>query len=245
MANAAAVLEALTGELRARKVTYAAVAKHLGMSEVSVKRMFSGGEVSLSRVDRICALIGLEFTDLARELSAQQPPVSQLTHEQEREFVNNPRLMLVALLVLARWSYDDIVATYKLEPAECVKLLVHLDKLKFIELMPNNRIRLLVSRAFAWIPGGPIERFFKQHALADYFGSHFEHPDELMVLANGSLSASSVQALIARLRKVAADFAEMRNDDASLPRNSRKAITMLVTARPWEPEFLARYRRQR
>ena len=47
-----------------------------------------------------------------------------------------------------------------------------LDRLKFIELLPGNRIRLLVSRAFAWIPDGPIQRLFKSQLSQDFLKSN-------------------------------------------------------------------------
>jgi hypothetical protein len=242
MANTAALVETLKRELRARKITYAAVAKHLDLSEVSIKRMFSRKELSLSRLDGICTLAGIEFSDLARLITAHDTVISQLTPEQEREFVDNPKLMLAALCALNHWTFELIIKVYDISPAECVKLLTRLDKLKFIELMPNNRMRLLVSRAFAWIPDGPIQRFFKTQAQTDFFLSGFERDNELLV-ANGSLSRQSIAALLVRLRRAATEFAEMRSDDAALPIEDRYPITLMLAARPWEPAFFARFRR--
>jgi DNA-binding Xre family transcriptional regulator len=243
MAHTMALVETLKRELRARKITYAAVAKHLGMSEVSVKRMFSRREFTLSRLDRICELAHLEFSDLARLFTAQESVISQLNAEQETEFVENPRLMLVALCVLNHWSYDQIVAMYDITPAECVSLLARLDRLKFIELLPNNRYRLIVSQAFEWLPDGPIQRLFKTQLQSDFFKSRFDRENELLLLTNGTVSASSAHALLARIRKVASDFAEMRSADAKLPAAERVPMTVLLGGRPWEPEFLRRFRR--
>jgi transcriptional regulator with XRE-family HTH domain len=243
MARTAALVDNLKRELRARNITYAAVAKRLGMSEASVKRMFSQKEFTLSRLDAICELAGIEFSDLARTLAAQDAVISQLTYEQEREFVENHKLMAVALATLNHWTFEQIISFYDFDAAECTRLLARLDRLKFIELMPNNRVRLLVSRAFGWIPDGPIQRFFKEQAQGDFFGSSFDGENELMVLANGALSRPSIAALLARLRKTAAEFSEMRGDDAALPSTERSPITLLLAARPWLPEFLRKYRR--
>lgn len=244
MARTAALVESLKRELRARNITYAAVAKRLGMSEASVKRMFSQKEFTLSRLDAICEVAGMEFSDLARSLAASDAVISQLSYEQEKEFVDNQKLMLVALLSLNHYSFDEMIALFELGAAECTQLLARLDRLKFIELMPNNRIRLLVSRAFAWIPDGPIQRFFKAQGVGDFFRSSFDGERELMVLANGALSKASTGALLARLRKTAAEFSTMRSDDAVLPSSERAPITLLLAARPWLPDFLRKYRRK-
>lgn len=245
MARTAALVDSLKRELRARNITYAAVAKRLDISEASVKRMLSQKEFSLSRLDAICELAGIEASDLARGLGAHDAVISQLTYEQEKEFVADHKLMLVALCTLNHWSFEQIVSVYELDAAECTRLLARLDRLKFIELMPNNRIRLLVSRAFAWIPDGPIHRLFKEKVQGEFFGSRFDREDEVLVLANGALSRPSIAALLARLRKTAAEFSEMRSDDAALPASERSPITLLLAARPWLPEFLQKYRRKR
>lgn len=243
MARSAVLVETLKRELKARGLTYAAVARGLRMSEASVKRMFARRAFTLSRLDAICELAGLDFMELARLSAPREAVISRLSLEQEKELVDNPRLMLVALCTLNHWSYDDIVAKYALSPAECVRLLARLDRLKFIELLPGNRIRLLVSRAFSWNPDGPIQRLFKQQFLADFFRSRFDREAELMLLANGMLSRASVAALLATLRKAAAEFSQLRADDATLPLGERVPITLLVAARPWSPEVLRKYRR--
>src|SRR3954468_1068857 len=243
MARTAALIDALKRELKARSITYGVIARQLAVSEVSVKRMFAQKEFTLSRLDRICECAGLEFSDLARSLSTADAVISQLTYEQEKDLVADYRLMLVALCTLNHWSFEDIVAAYGLPHSEAVQLLARLDRLKFIQLLPNNRVRLLVSRAFSWIPDGPIQRFFKEQVQSDFFRSRFDGNNELLLLANGALSKSSLSVLLARLRKTAAEFSGMRSDDAPLPSGDRTPITLLLAVRPWEPEVLKKLRR--
>ncbi|HYD57195.1 MAG TPA: helix-turn-helix domain-containing protein [Burkholderiales bacterium] len=244
MGGSSELVEALKRELKGRGITYAAVASALKMSEASVKRMFARRDFTLSRLDAICALAGMELPELVRASAPREAVLSRLTYEQEKELVDNPKLMLVALCTLNHWRFEDIVRRYALSEAECVTLLARLDRLKFIELLPGNRIRLLVSRAFSWIPDGPIQRLFKEHFAADFFRSRFEKESELMVLANGALSRASLAALLARLRKAAAEFSALRSEDAALPASERTPVTLLLAARPWAAEFLQKYRRR-
>jgi len=244
MARTAVLVDTLKRELKARGITYASVAQGLAMSQASVKRMFARRDFSLSRLDRICEIAGMEFSELARLVAAPGQALTQLTAEQEKEFVENPKLMLVALLALNHWDFGRIVAKYDLSAAECVRLLARLDRLKFIELLPNNRIRLLVSRAFSWIPDGPIQRLFKEHFKDDFFRARFDGEGELMVLANGALSPASIAALMGRLKKTAAEFSALRADDATLPAEERRPITLILAARPWAAQFLEKYRRK-
>jgi len=244
MARTTVLVDTLKRELKARGLTYAAVARALRLSEASVKRMFAQREFTLSRLDAICDLAGLDFSELARLSAPREAVISQLSYEQEKELVDNPRLMLVALCTLNHWSYEEILDKYALSPAECVRLLARLDRLKFIELLPGNRIRLLVSRAFSWVPDGPIQRLFKEQFQADFFRSRFDREAEIMILANGMLSRASIATLLASLRKAAAEFSALRSDDAALPAAQRVPLTLLVAARPWSPEVLRKYRRR-
>jgi DNA-binding Xre family transcriptional regulator len=245
MAQSAALVEALKRELRARKRTYADVARHLRMSEASIKRIFSRGDLTLARVDKVCEMLGMEFSDLARAIDGPGAVISRLTEEQEKELVADPKLMLVALCALNQAPYERILREYEFTEAELVRLLARLDRLKFIELLPGNRYRLLASRAFSWIPDGPIHRLFKTDACQDYFRADFDGEDEMLVLVNGTLSKASVASVLARLKRAASDFAEMRIDDARLPFAERRPMTLLIAARPWEPAFVAAYRRRR
>ena len=110
-------------------------------------------------------------------------------------------------------TYEQIVEIYDVSQAECIQLLVKLDRIGFIRLLPNNRIRLLVSRDFAWLPDGPIQRFFKQHAHGDFNRSRFDHPDEYFLAVNGMLSGNSRATIVARLKRIAREFSELHSDD--------------------------------
>jgi predicted transcriptional regulator len=245
MTTSAGLVEVLKRELRSRGITYARVARELGLSEASVKRMFSRRDFSLKRLDRVCQLANSEFSDLARTLHQEESLISRLTHEQEKEIVSNPRLFLAAVCVLNHVGFEQIVATYDISRAECVQLLARLDRLGLIRLLPNNRIRLLISLDFSWLPDGPIQRFFNQQAHNEYFRSRFDGPDEHMVVVNGLLSRASRAALLTRLKRIAREFSELNNADARLPLAERSAMSLLVAMRHWELAAFAELRRSK
>ena len=53
MSQIVAVVDALKRALKARKLTYAQVARELKMSEASVKRMFSSQHFTLDRFEQV------------------------------------------------------------------------------------------------------------------------------------------------------------------------------------------------
>jgi hypothetical protein len=245
MATSAGLVDVLKRELRARGVTYAQVARKLGLSEASVKRMFSRKDFNLKRLDQVCQLAGGEFSDVARALYQEESLVSRLTPDQEREIVANRKLFLVAVCVLNHVGFEQIVAIYDISRAECIQLLARLDRLGFIQLQPNNRIKLLVSRNFSWLPDGPIQRFFNQQAHTEYFRSRFDRADEYMVVVNGMLSRNSSAAVVTRLKRAAREFSELHNEDSRLPLSERSAMSLLVAIRHWELAAFAELRRRK
>lgn len=243
MAQTALLVDVLKRELKARGITYAHVAKHLALSEASVKRLFSRKDLSLKRIDGMCELANLEFSALAGMVAREESLISELTLAQEQEIVGNIKLFLVAVCALDHIGFDEIVATYQIGKPECIKLLLRLDKLKFLKLLPNNRIRLLVSPTFSWRPDGPIQRYFKDRAAREYFNARFDGADELLFLINGVLSQASRAAMAARLRRVAREFSEVAHDDARLPIPQRKAMSLVVAMRHWDMEAFAKLAR--
>ena len=245
MSGTAAVVEALKRTLRARRITYARVAHALGLSEASMKRMFSRGHFTLERFERVCELAGTSLTELAREIDSAGSYISQLTLEQEREIARDRKLLLVAVCTLNRLTLDQIIGIYQLTRAECIRLLLRLDRIKLLELLPNNRIRLLITPTFSWLPDGPIQKYFTSRAQHEYFRSRFDGPEEVLLLVNGMLSRSSALAMLTRLKRVANEFSELHGHDAELPLGERRPSTLVVALRPWELEEFRELRRRK
>lgn len=245
MAHSSALVDALKRELKARGINYARVASALGMSEASIKRMFSEKNFTLARFDQICQLAELEVTDLVREANRGDELLSQLNYEQEAQIAADNGLLLVAICALNNWTLAQILATYELSKAECIKLLAQLDRLGIIRLLPNNKIKPLVTRAFSWLPDGPIQRYFHEQVQDDYFRSRFDRPGELLLLVNGMLSKASAASMISRLHRIAQEFRELHNEDVHLPFAERSALSLLVAVRRWELKAFKDMRRQR
>ena len=243
MAHTAALVEVLKRELKTRGVTYADLARQLRLSEASVKRMFSRRDFTLKRLDEICRHAQIEFAELARAVVRDETLITHLTPDQEKEIVSDRKLFLVAVCALNHVTFQQIVETYDISTAECVQLLTRLDKLKFIELQPGNRIKLLVSRTFAWLPDGPIQRFFNNQAHNEFFRSRFNRDDEFMLVVNGMLSRASSADVVNRLKRITREFSDLHNDDSRLPLGERSAMTLLVAVRHWQLQAFAELRR--
>ncbi len=83
--GAATLIDLLKRHLKAHGITYAKVAERLGLSEASVKRMFSRHDFTLQRLEDVCRVADLDFAALVRALYDEQASAAHLTVEQEQE----------------------------------------------------------------------------------------------------------------------------------------------------------------
>ncbi|HMV20227.1 MAG: helix-turn-helix transcriptional regulator [Betaproteobacteria bacterium] len=233
------LFDALKLHFKARGLTYADAARALGVSEATVKRIFSRRDCSLERFAALCDLVQVELGELARVQPRPRRLLNQLSEGQEEALVGDPRLLLVAVCALNQMGIDDMLAAYCLERAECTTLLLRLEALGVLELHPNDRIRLNVSRTFTWIPNGPIMRYVTARA-GDYFDYPFAAPGESMRIVTVRVSTAAAVALVARLEQIAREYSEQHAADAVLPLADRPALSVCLAVRHWEPpEFRA------
>ena len=243
MSTTADLISAIKHELKANHITYAELAQRLDMAESSVKRMFSKGDMPLSRIDAICQALALDFADLARKVADHQPLLKELTQAQEAAVVADRHLLLVAICVLSQWTLEQITTTYRLTEAQAVKALVQLDRIGIIQLRPLNRYRLMLAKTFRWRPHGPVMAYFREHALLDYFSGGFDADGEGLLLVHGSISRAAAPAFQERMQRVAQDFAQQHLADQKIKPEDRAGFTLLLAARRWEFEALAALRR--
>lgn len=244
MSQTVALVQALKRALKAKGLTYATVAVRMNLSENSIKRLFATCSFSIERLEKICAMADMEISDLVQLMQEDSRRIAMLTEEQEQEIAANIKLLLVATCVLDRWTAQEILATYKLTEHECTKLLAKLDRLKVIELLPKNRVRIIVAKNFKWRPSGPIQQFFQSTVQPNFFDSDFQQPGEKLLFSSGMLSRASNAIMMKKLERLAAEFNELHNADIGLPLNERFGTSMVVAMRTWEFGAFRKLRRQ-
>ena len=239
MAQTEALIEIVKRTLKANHLTYADVAKELEMSEANIKQMFAAKRFTLDRLEDVCKLMQLELSDLFQLYEESRQRITQLSLEQEKELVCNASLLLVAVSVRNRLSFEDIVSNYDIEPTECIRHLAKLDKLNIIDLLPNNRIKLRIDEHFRWLANGPIELFFEKQIQSQFMKSGFKGELEQRLFLFGLLGESSIQVLLNRMKSLDKEMAELHRQDVSLPLEKRHNIGMMLALRPWDLEVFA------
>lgn len=227
------LVAALKAELKAAGLTYADLAQELGMAESSIKRIFAKGDMPLSRIDEVLRVLKMDFADLARKIADAQPLRRELTHDQEAAVIADRKLLLMAICAFSQWTFEQIVATYTVTEAECVKYLVQLDKLGIIELRPLNRYRLKVAKGFRWRPHGPVMQYFREHVADDYFSGGFDGEGEMLMMVHGQIGKSLAATFAERMQRIGQDFAQQHLADQKLGPDQKRPYTLVVGMRSW------------
>ena len=152
-------------------------------------------------------------------------------------------LLLIAVCVVNGYGFQDIVRRYHISELDCVQKLAQLDRLKIIELLPGNRIKLRISANFNWLPNGPIQQFFHDKVQQDFFNSRFDKEYEKLLVLNGLLSRQSNRDFQKKLQRLVSEFDQLNHDDADLQMDERYGTTVVLAMREWQYSLFEQLRK--
>jgi hypothetical protein len=139
------------------------------------------------------------------------------------------------------YSFREIIEDYEISETECIRKLARLDKLKLIELLPNNRIKSLISPNFKWQKNGPIQKFFQRKIQSDFFQSNFDKETEKLSVLNGMLTIESIKKLQRRMQRLCDDFNNLIRDDSDKTLNDKVGVTLVMAERQWDFSIFDQY----
>lgn len=228
------LITALKRCLKAKGISYRQLAEQLQLSEASVKRIFAQQSFTLNRLEQICRLLDINLYELAKMSAlAKDSLPRQLSLAQEQALAADPTLLTYLYLLLNGWQATDINSRYQLDELKSIRLLAALDRLKLIELQPQNKIRLLVARDLQWRPNGPVRQRYEQQVKMMFIDSNFAAPGQLLRLETAELSSASVSILQRRITQLSEQFAELAELDLATAPEDKKGIGLLLALRPW------------
>ena len=105
--------------------------------------------------------------------------------------------------------------------------------MKFIELQPGDRVRLLLAPNFGWRENGPIERFFRSRVQTEFFSHHFQDDESLRIVKNGMITRKSMLQFIEKLQATGDLFDDTNWQERKLAAAERRGTTMVLAIRHW------------
>jgi DNA-binding Xre family transcriptional regulator len=235
------LVRGVKAKLRSQGLSYRELAKIIGVSEPTIKRDLSKGNFSLARLDKICATLGCEVTDLLQPDTDSK--LTELSEAQELALVSNPKLLLVTYLVVNEWKLSDITETFNITENELINIGLKMDRLRIADFRPPTQIRKLTARNFSWRKDGPVHKFFIERVVPDFFRASFDAPGDEFRFVGGTLSPASLLRLQSSIRGVAAEFERLVRQDVRLPLDERDSCTVILAMSSWEFSEFSKLRR--
>jgi DNA-binding Xre family transcriptional regulator len=229
----AVLVDALKKLLKARGTTYRQLAAQVGLSEASIKRLFAERTFTLQRLEQVCAVLEVDFFELAKLARGASAAIDEMTLEQEKTLARDSRLLGVFYLLFNDWQPREIHERYSLTKAEVLKHVLVLEKLGLVELLPQDKARLKVPRTLRLRRDGPIRAAHGKSVVADFIEGDFKEPAALFRFEVRELSRASLAVLQRRLDRFAAEFNEIADLDGYLPSDQRETVAMVLGVRPY------------
>ncbi len=220
--------------LKTRGFTYRDVANALALSEATIKRLFSERSFTLARLEQICRMMDMNFSDLARlnDLKYLERQTT-LSASQETALAADAILLSYFYLLLNGWGIERIADRFALSKPRQIRLLAKLDRLGLIELQAGNRVRLLTARRIHWRRDGPVRRLYeretKQAFLTDEFSEGIAH----FGFESAELAPESARLILRRLIRLIQEFDELAELDVNLKPSEKRGYGLMVAVRPW------------
>jgi transcriptional regulator with XRE-family HTH domain len=228
------IVESLKRLLKSRGVTYAVLGKRIGLSEPSVKRIFSRSTLTLARLQQICQALDASIHEIARLATEQSAEVSEvLTWDQEAALAEDPKLLACLYLLTNGRTARELGNELDAEEKQIRRWFARLHSLGLIELRANLRARVRTTSAITWRRDGPIRKLYEAQVRDEFLHSAFTDRAEALHFRTAELSEASHKVLLRKLERLANEFRDLAELDRSLPSRDKRSIGVLLASRPW------------
>ncbi|CED71116.1 putative transcriptional regulator [Aliivibrio wodanis] len=199
------VCRLLKNELKRCGISYKELAKELGISEVSVKRLLNQTQsISFQRLALIATLVEYPLSKLISKAEDILQTLPLFNNAQDLAFVSNPALFTFwSELVVNRLSVTEVAIQYNLNQASTYRYLRLLESVNLIQLGLNNQTKLLVPGHTAFDKGAHFPSFFTQQRLESLqervLRVTSEDNEAFLISLKAELTANEFQELNTRL----------------------------------------------
>lgn len=243
MSQSRQIVSVLKKTVRAQGLTYNDLAKKLGTSEVTVKRLFTGQRLTIERLEKVAAILGLTLTQVMEQAALEaEERGNRLTYEQERRLADDPKLLALFYLVATHLPFEKILKGYQFEKPELTKYLIQLDKLGILELHAEHRYKMNVTVNVRWLEDGPLIREYAELMKTEFMDYPFTEPGELVKLEHGYLSETSHAVFIAGIKRLLTELKQLSDIEEATVKKARR-MSLLVAFRPWTFSLVERFKR--
>ncbi len=237
MKSSQILVETLKQALKMRRINYKTLAQAWDLSEASVKRIMSQGDLTLDRIEQACSLMQMSFGDLIRltpfssEASDQEMPL-----EHENEFIKEPKLFHFWLLLSDGKTVKWIEKKYEITNTEVQKFLITLDRLQLIELHPGNKARVIAKNRVRFRRDGPMGKQIVREAKESFLNSDFKAAADHLRFGMYRLNPQSASRYKVKMDRLINEMKSESQIESDQPESVE--FGFLLALRPWTSPLL-------
>jgi transcriptional regulator with XRE-family HTH domain len=232
--EAARIVESLKRLLKSRGVTYATLGQRIGLSEPSVKRIFSRSTLTLTRLQQICHALDASIHEVARLATEHTEGSAEvLSWDQEAALAEDPKLLACLYLLTNGRTARELCTELNADEKQIRRWFTRLHALGLIEMRSNLRARVRTTSAITWRRDGPIRKMYEAQVRDEFLRSTFTDRMEVLHFRTAELSEASYRVLLRKLERLANEFRDFAELDRSLPSREKRSFAVLLASRPW------------
>lgn len=154
------VVEAIKASLRAKGWTYQQLASRMGLSESGLKKAMTSGDLSLSRLFRICEICELNAAELLSMADQSAIAAVELSREQEEYLMKNPKaLRLYWRLKVDGMSRAEFQKRYQVPREETTQILSKLERVNLLKVTARGQIEFTHPGPIRWKAESPLVKY--------------------------------------------------------------------------------------
>lgn len=228
------VIESLKKILKSKGWTYEKLAKELKLSLPSIKRILAKEDMSLSRLETICDVIGIQMTDVFRLVETVYEGVpEELSMEQEVYFSRWPARFAYLDLLLNGMSVKQIETQFKLSKAHTAKVLRDLEKIGVIDWLSDYKVKLKISPVLKIREKGPLRALFADQGIKSFLAGEFSKTHDFQEFMTINISDKTKKKIITHIKKVLSEAAREGEFENQTGVNTENAA-IYVALRNWK-----------
>jgi transcriptional regulator with XRE-family HTH domain len=230
-------LNSLKRALKAKNILYRDLAKALGLSESSVKRILSNKSLSLERLEEICRVSDLSFSEVVRSANLEEAnQVMTLSQEQEKALAENTRLLHYYMLLYEGYTPQKIEREYQIPNSESKKYLFQMDRLNLIELHPRDKVKFRNQGFLRFHPDGPVGKALFEQTKTRFLSYNFR-PEDYLRFSYVKISPPTLAKYKTKLERLMMDMQEESRFevDHNVPTVDSG---VLLSFRPWQYSYM-------
>lgn len=234
------LVSGLKKALKAKNITYLALAEKLSLSESSVKRLFASKGLTLKRIEKICELIDVSFVEIIKRCSFDgERTVYTFSIEEEKMFLKYPKLWPYLYALNDGFIPNEIVKSYQITKEEGQKLLLKLDKMNLITLLPYNKVSIVEDRLFGFEKNGKMYQMTQKSARTTFINHQFDGKENYFrFLPALWFDEKKMKVFHQKMNNLIKEALREREYETKI-NPDEKIYGMLVALRDWVPSGLA------